>query len=60
MTTASIVGVVYSTVRPVGEKNRAQASGFRTTSRGRSNSSNASSASTPVQCTGSPQTACSS
>ena len=45
---------------PDGEKNRTVCRGFSTASRGSVNSSNASHAMTPVQCTGSPLVACSS
>src|SRR5436190_12046191 len=60
MTTASVAGVEYSMVSPEGAKNRTVRSGFRIASRGRSNSSKASAARTPVQCTGSPLVPCSS
>src|SRR5918994_2599392 len=46
--------------RPEGEKNRAVDNAFRIDSRGRSSSVTASCASTPVQCTGTPTSVCSS
>jgi hypothetical protein len=45
---------------PEGEWKRAVDSGFSTTLRGSASSLKASSASTPVQCTGSPNDGCSS